>query len=202
MSYVNLVLFDLGGVVCQFFHQRRLAALANLSGLSSEEVHQRIFASGFDLDCDRGRYTLEQNHLELQARLGTPASMDELVDCWAGAFDPVPAVLDVVDRVRAHAATGILTNNGPLVDLMLRQRFTDLLAHFDYPRFSYQARATKPDAQVYRATLSALSATPEHTLFIDDNVSNVLGAQAVGIDAIQFTRVEALTSALHERRLC
>jgi putative hydrolase of the HAD superfamily len=195
------VLFDLGGVVCQFFHGRRLAALAHLSQLTPEEVHRRIFASGFDLECDRGRYTLEQVLEELQARLGTRASVEQLVDCWAGAFVPAPEVLNLVDQVRTRAATGILTNNGPLVDVMLRQRFPDVLAHFDHPRFSYQARATKPDARAYRGTLDALRASAEQTLFIDDNEENVRGARAVGIDAIQFTDVQALRSALEMRKL-
>jgi glucose-1-phosphatase len=61
-------LFDLGGVVCRFSHDTRVAVLARASGLTPAEVHRRLFASGFDLACDRGDYLLEQQCMEMAAQ--------------------------------------------------------------------------------------------------------------------------------------
>jgi putative hydrolase of the HAD superfamily len=201
LSSVQLLLLDLGGVVCEFIHDRRLAALARLSGLASEQVHARLFQSGFDLDCDLGRYSLDQLHTELCARLGIRASLRELSACWAAAFSPNPRVLELVAAVRSRAATGILTNNGPLVEVMLREHFPELVARFDQLCFSYQVQATKPDRRAYLGALERLGVAPARCVFVDDADQNVQGARAVGIDAVRFTSADALASALRERGL-
>jgi HAD superfamily hydrolase (TIGR01509 family) len=198
---IRAVLFDLGGVVCQFSHQQRLAALAGASGLRPDDVHQRLFASGFDLDCDRGHYTLEQQCEQTRARLGVTCSQHELAALWAQAFTPDPHVLAMVSRVRSTALAALLTNNGPLVEVMIREFFPDLNASFDHLCFSYQATATKPEPMVFLKTLERLGVTPEQCVFVDDAEQNVLGARAVGIDAVRFVSAQALATALHERQL-
>ena len=195
------VLFDLGGVVCQFSHQRRLAALARASRLSVEDVHQRLFVSGFDLDCDRGQYSLEQQCARICARLDVSCGQRALAALWAQAFAPDADVLAMVSRVRARAVTALLTNNGPLVHLMLRELFPEVAAVFDHLCFSYQVKATKPEPRAFLGTLERLGASPAQSVFIDDAEQNVDGARAVGIDAIQFVSAELLARALHERQL-
>jgi putative hydrolase of the HAD superfamily len=201
MATARLVLFDLGGVVCDFSHSRRLLALSQLSGIAPEQVHERLFSSGFDLDCDRGRYTLDEQCAEIGHLLGGVYRLDELTRAWARAFVPSPEVLDVVGQVRARAMTATLTNNGPLVERMLRDCFPDVVRQFDRLCFSYQAQATKPDARAYLATLEELGIPPARSLFVDDAEQNVIGAREVGIDAVQFESVAELVNALRRRKL-
>jgi HAD superfamily hydrolase (TIGR01509 family) len=195
------VLFDLGGVVSQFSHDRRLAALGRVSGLAVDEVHQRLFASGFDLDYDRGRYTLEEQCAEIRARLAVTCVQRELAEVWAEAFIPNADVLEMVSRVRSRAVTATLTNNGPLVRLMLREFFPEVAAVFDHLCFSYEVVSTKPEPRAFLGTLERLGALPEHSAFVDDAEQNVQGARAVGIDAIRFASAQSLASALQHRRL-
>jgi glucose-1-phosphatase len=195
------VLFDLGGVVCQFSHDRRLAALAQASGLSVEEVHHRLFASGFDLDCDRGHYTLEQQCAQICARLNLVRSQQELAEFWAEAFVPDADVLAIVGHVRSRAITGILTNNGPLVHLMLDKLFSDVAERFNVLCFSYEVMSTKPEPRAFLATLERLNVTPEQCVFVDDAEQNVQGARAVGIDAVRFVSAQTLAGSLRERQL-
>jgi len=197
----RIVLFDLGGVVCQFSHDRRLAALARDSELSVDEVHRRLFASGFDLDCDCGHYTLEQQCAEIRTRLDVRCGQHELAELWAQAFAPDADVLAMVSRVRSTAITAILTNNGPLVHRMIREFFPDIAAGFDHLCFSYEVMSTKPEPRAFLATLERLGVSPEQCSFVDDAEQNVLGARAVGIDAIRFVSAPMLATALQERQL-
>ena len=81
----------------------------------------------FDLDCDRGHYALEQQCAQICARLNLVRSQHELAEFWAEAFVPDADVLAIVGHVRSRAFTGILTNNGPLVHLMVDEpeKFVD-----------------------------------------------------------------------------
>jgi putative hydrolase of the HAD superfamily len=44
----------------------------------------------------------------------------------------------------------------------------------------------KPDPRAYQLGLAALRATPERTLFVDDQIRNVRGAEAVGIPSLHY----------------
>jgi putative hydrolase of the HAD superfamily len=195
------VLFDLGGVVCSFSHDARLAALSSASGLSDAEVHRRLFESGFDLACDRGDYTLEQQCVEIGARLGLRCTPLRLAELWSHAFSPDTCVLDIVRQVRRTAETAIFTNNGPLVRLMIAELFPGIVASFDRLCFSYQVKATKPDPHAFLTTLERLDVAPASSVFVDDSETNVLGADRVGIDAIHFLGGPELAQAFRERGL-
>ena len=58
----------------------------------------------------------------------------------------------------------------------------------------------KPDAAIFHRLLDRYGLKPEECLFTDDNMPNVIGAQAVGISAVQFTGCAALRNyiALHD----
>ena len=194
-------IFDLGGVACRFLPDRRLSALARASGLSADEVRRRLFATGFDQDCDRGRYTLDEQCAEICARLGVGWDTPRLAELWANAFDPDATVLAVVDRLRRASTTALLTNNGPLVELVVRERWPEVAARFDHLCFSYQVGALKPDPSVFQATRDRLGLRPEQCVFVDDTQAHVDGARAVGLDALLFVSADALASWLQARGL-
>lgn len=195
------VLFDLGGVVCTFCHDARLAVLARASDRTAPQVHRRLFESGFDLACDRGDYSLEPQCLEICSRLDLACTPIELAGLWAQAFSPNPDVLDIATQVRANGVTAVLTNNGPLVQMMINEYFQDIAARIDRLCFSYEVMATKPDPRAFLATLKRLNVAPDSCVFVDDAESNVRGARDVGIDAIQFVGASALANELHQRQL-
>ena len=44
----QVVVFDLGGVVCRFEPDRRMRALVEATGLASEVIQDRVWGSGLD----------------------------------------------------------------------------------------------------------------------------------------------------------
>jgi HAD superfamily hydrolase (TIGR01509 family) len=197
----RLVLFDLGGVGCHFSPARRAEALGRASGLPPDEVQRRLFDSGFDLDCDQGVYSLEAQCQQSCRLLGVSWTPRQLAELWAEALQPDEDVLALIDRLRPLASTGLLTNNGPLPELVVRELYPMVATRFDHLCFSYQACATKPDARAYLAPLERLGYAPGQCVFVDDNADNVLGARAVGIDAFRFVSPEALATQLAARGL-
>jgi putative hydrolase of the HAD superfamily len=195
------VILDLGGVVCRFSSTRRLNALADASGLVAEQVRQRLFTSGFDQDCDRGRYDLQEQCDQISNRLGVAWGVDQIAQLWVEAFEPDPQVLTIIDAVRESAVTALLTNNGPLVHHVVEQLLPDVARRFDQLCFSYQMGALKPYRAVYLATLQRLGTSPDRTVFVDDTPQNVEGAQDAGIDAFRFESADMLLREFQDRKL-
>jgi HAD superfamily hydrolase (TIGR01509 family) len=76
------------------------------------------------------------------------------------------------------------------------KREFDWLSRLDVLVWSYQLRMAKPDPAIYRHVLNELGTRPEETLFLDDKLINIEAAQALGMQAIQFSTVEKLRDDL------
>ena len=61
---------------------------------------------------------------------------------------------------------------------------------------SGREKMVKPDPAFFRLALARWGVPAESCLFIDDNLANVQGARAIGIDAVQFTDAGALRALL------
>lgn len=64
---------------------------------------------------------------------------------------------------------------------------------------SAEEKILKPDPAIYRTLLDRWKLQPLECLFVDDNLANVKGAQAVGIPAVQFTGADALRQLIFNR---
>jgi HAD superfamily hydrolase (TIGR01509 family) len=56
----------------------------------------------------------------------------------------------------------------------------------------------KPSAAIYNCLLERYGLRAEESLFVDDNLANVEGARAVGMQGVQFISAEELERTLKE----
>ena len=61
---------------------------------------------------------------------------------------------------------------------------------------SSEVRLVKPHPEIYQLVLKTLSLEAAETVFIDDRIENIQGAEAVGIRGIQFTSLAQLHADL------
>lgn len=195
---ISTVLFDLGDVACRFRPERRLAALAAVSPLPAATIQARIWDSGFDADCDRGRYSLDEVVEQIGAMLETRLPYPELQAIWALAWEPNEAVLAVAEAVASRVRTAMLSNNGPILYDALPTRFPTVWQRFDPCLFSCHLGANKPDPAIFAAAQARLAEPPERLLHVDDSLAAVEAARAAGWQAIHFTgQLDLYDQVLH-----
>ena len=66
---------------------------------------------------------------------------------------------------------------------------------------SGEVKQLKPNPEIFYTLLNKFNLKPEESLFIDDNLKNVEGAKAVGINAVLFRGVEKLRKDLKNLRV-
>jgi putative hydrolase of the HAD superfamily len=180
-----VLLIDLAGVLFRFDHERRLRVLAECLRLPAQRVDQLLWESGFSHDCDVGRYpNAAAARAEIRRRTAYRGSDSALDRAWCSAYEPDPAVLDIVRAARLPR--GIFTNNGPLEEDTLPGLYPDAFEPFGHRFFAWRLDANKPDARAYEHVTELLGVAPGDVAFIDDSPDNVDGARTFGWDAVLF----------------
>jgi glucose-1-phosphatase len=198
----RLVIFDMDEVLFRLNRKRRLHTLAALTGLPPERIDETIWRSGFDDDCDRGRYSAEECHRETCARLGVRLSVEELIGARITAMAPIASVWRMAAAVRQRAALAMLTNNNLLLKRELPRHFPQVPELFGaHAFFSAELGLSKPDPEIFREVARRVGQRPEETLLIDDGAGYVEGARAAGLQAHRFRTSTALRQELHARGL-
>lgn len=78
----------------------------------------------------------------------------------------------------------LLSNESLQLEPRLRELAIDDL--FDQVLISARIGVMKPDPTAYRVALQALNVAPHEAIFVDDSLTNVRGAQPLGIHAVLF----------------
>src|SRR6478752_10422364 len=119
-----MIVWDLGDVVAHFRPERRLAALARHTGLAPDHVDAVVWRSGLDRAAERGELSDDDVWRRTIDALDGRIERDTLRACWATAFEPNRAVLDLIDELQAPAA--LLTDNGPILEACLGEELDDI----------------------------------------------------------------------------
>jgi putative hydrolase of the HAD superfamily len=195
------VIFDYGGVLA--FHQtasdvERLAAIANLP----LDVFERCYWADRG-PYDKGLLTAEDYWGDIGRKAGRAFSaaqirdlIDADIDSWTH-FDSV--MYSFVDSLAAQGKRVAVLSNMPH-ELGESIKATAIgFKPFHHLTLSYEVRSIKPEAGIYRHCLEGIGTSAEETLFLDDRLENVKGAERLGIHALQFTSREEVLPKLQER---
>ncbi len=187
-SYGGFI-FDYGGVLVQHQSDGDQAHMAKIAGVPKQAFGELYWSERTDYDKDLISYT------EYWERLGKKAgitlnerTIEQLVELdtlsWM-QFDE--SMWGWIDQLRAAGKRVAILSNMPrkLGEALKSQ--TDKLSKFDQVTLSYEVGSAKPEPTIYEHCLEGLGTPPEQTLFLDDKMANVQGAELFGMRALQFT---------------
>lgn len=114
---------------------------------------------------------------------------------------PIQEMIDLVHAFKKrNFGVYLLTNVTPDTFFALRQQ-DSLLNMFDGILASFQAKALKPQPEIYQKFLEQFSLQPQECLFIDDQGANIIAAKQLGIDGIVCSDYRSVCQELKERGL-
>jgi FMN phosphatase YigB (HAD superfamily) len=192
---IEAVVVDLGGVAARFVPERRLAALAALSGVPEAKIQEELFDSGFESRAERGVFSTRQVFQKLESVLGR-VPRDALLDAWAQAFEADSDVLALVARIPGPRT--LFTNNGPMLDACFAGPLQELAGPFTKLVCSWHVNAVKPEAAAFERATGLLAAAPGHLLLLDDSAANVEAARRSGWNAEQVSGAGEVQAALEK----
>ena len=191
-------IFDYGGVLA---HHQSDADQARMAGLAAIP-RERFFNLYWDtrLEYDKGSVTAAEYWGNIGRAAGKTLSetiVAQIIDAdnrsWM-QFDQT--MWDWIAELRAAGKRVAMLSNMPrdLGEALASQ--TDRLRAFDHVTVSYDIHSAKPEPAIYQHCLAGIETAPERTIFLDDRIVNVRGAESLGIHAIEFLNRDDVLSRL------
>jgi putative hydrolase of the HAD superfamily len=182
-------IFDYGGVLVHNQTNEDRARLADLAGIPQPLFEELYWANRMDYDKDL--LTAAQYWTGVAQQGGsslTPHAIAELIELDSTSWMQFDSLMwDWAEELRvAGKRVAMLSNMPRELGEALRTR-TNRLDTFDYVTLSYEVRAAKPEPPIYEHCLEGLGTPSHRTLFLDDRIANVQGAELLGIRGLQFT---------------
>ena len=180
-------LFDLGNTVIKLAYERVIEKICARGNVTRDELVELLEKPGAYRDMERGSVSFQEFHEFLADRAGYRGTIDELQEVWSDFFDgPVIGIEDLLERVRKRYRVGFLSNSNEVHAELIPKRFASLFGKEDRFIFSHRFKCAKPDPEIFNRALEVVGALPQHAIFLDDNVDNVLSARAIGMMAYHF----------------
>jgi glucose-1-phosphatase len=191
---VDLVLFDLGGVLIQ---PGGVAAMRALAGIDSdEELWSRWLGCPWVQRLETGRCTPEEFADGMVADWGlelAPAAFLQEFGGWPEP--PFEGALELVDAVQARVPAGFLSNMNAF-QWAANYEGVPLTQAFSFRFLSFELGLVKPDAAIFSAVADRLPVPRRAVLFLDDNLVNVEAADEAGFTARHVRGIAAARDAL------
>lgn len=189
VSSFQAFMLDYGGVLVHAQTDADQAKLASIAGIPKDLFTELYWSERPDYDKDVISGTEYWTRIAHRAGVTlSPQSVEDLTELdsvsWM-QFDP--GMWEWVDELRrAGKRVAMLSNMPRDLGEVLKSR-TGKLDHFDHVTLSYELGVMKPEPAIYEECLEGLATPPEQTLFLDDRIANIHGAELLGIRAMQFT---------------
>src|SRR6185437_5666890 len=191
-------IFDYGGVLAYHQTDADQARLADIAAIPRDLFSNLYWDTR--LDYDKGSVTAAEYWGNIARGAGktlSAAVIEEIVDAdnrsWMQFDDEM---WNWIAELRAAGKRVAMLSNMPrdLGEALASQ--TDRLRAFDHVTVSYDIHSAKPEPAIYQHCLAGIGTAPERTIFLDDRIANVRGAESLGIHAIEFLNRDDVLSRL------
>ncbi len=194
-SYINPrienirnIIFDLGGVIINLDNKLTEKAFSALGAKAFSSYFGHGFAASFFADYEVGKISDQEFVQAMKQMLGREIPDQTIIDAWnALLLDFPPANIELLGKLKDSYRLFLFSNTNSLHLEALRTIFESqfpaqsLDNFFEKAYYSHILRMRKPDRESFEYIIRENGLDPSSTLFVDDALINVEGANAAGL---------------------
>lgn len=185
MTNYKAIIFDLGKVVFDLSFDRVFQYWAVASGKEFTEIKSKFqFDNIFD-HFEKNEISPQQFRQEISKRLDIKLSDDDFDKGWCSLYlDTYVGIDDLLSDLKRKYKLVALTNTNIIHSNVRQTKYADILKYFERIFSSHEMGERKPDAKAFQIVLDYLQVAPQQTVFLDDNIDNIKGAEKLEIKTI------------------
>jgi putative hydrolase of the HAD superfamily len=194
---VDVLLFDLGGVVIDVDFRRCFERWADASGTGIDHIVSRFaFDTAYEQH-ERGGLDVAAYFQRLRLALGVDLGDAELLEGWNDIYvGVVPGVGRLLAAAGGQFPLYAFTNSNPSHQAVWSKRFADDLEVFTATFVSSDIGQRKPERAAFDTITEMIGVPASRILFFDDLAENVAGALDAGLQAVHVSTTSSVSSAL------
>lgn len=188
----SAIIFDLGGVVLNLNYDLTVQAFQDLSkenfaALYAQSQQDKIFDQ-FEI----GQITASEFRDYMRSFMGQSFS-DEIIDkAWNAMLLDLPLQrIELIAQLKKHYQVYLFSNTNEIhlsafKRIIAEQQGDSQLLEklFDQAYYSHVVGKRKPNAEAFETVLNQHGLVASETLFIDDSIQHIEGAQKLGLQTI------------------
>ena len=194
----RVFIFDLFGVLIEFDNDIVYSRLARHCR-DEQEAFSRLNNLMARVDVITGAVTLPEIYESLIEIHGLSLSYEKFVEAWLEPYsNPLPGMAQILEQLSRSYRLFLLSN----VDGYYWQTVRALHPELDYFSalfVSCNLGLAKPESAIFEHVIRMSGVHPIDCLFIDDTITNINAAGAMGFQTHLFTGVDAFRMELERR---
>ena len=188
---IRNMVFDIGNVLMDFRWKEYMRSLFGEDETLIQTINQGIWHNGCWAAMDKGE--MDGAATLRSAVAFAPQYEKEIkltLDSVAHAFHKFKYSIPWIQDLKRMGLNVYYLSNYSAFSLAANRDVLDFIPYMDGGVFSLEAKALKPEPEIYRCLCEKFGLKPEECLFTDDVLENVKGAQACGFQGIVFEGYE------------
>jgi putative hydrolase of the HAD superfamily len=146
---------------------------------------------------ERGEISAAEFYASLRTSLGLLLTDAQFEEGWnAILIEEKRAVTELIADLHARLPTYVFSNANVTHQNFWNLHYAHVVAPFRHVFVSSDIGMRKPEPEAFLHVAREMGVAPERILFFDDLLSNVEGARAVGMQAVQVRSAEDVRDAL------
>lgn len=186
MKYEAIV-FDLGGVLIDLDYQLTIDAFKKLGISDFDKMYSQAAQNNLFDDFETGQISAQRFINTLLPYLSQGTTPNKVVQAWNAMILSVPPEkIELLEKLRKDYPIYLLSNTNELHVPVVRREWAKVTDKpmedfFDHIYFSHEIHLRKPDDAIFEFVCAQQNLLPEKTLFIDDSIQHIKGAENVGL---------------------
>ncbi|HXB07869.1 MAG TPA: HAD family phosphatase [Puia sp.] len=191
MRGIKNIIFDLGGVILNLDNQRTTDAFVSLGLKNIKEYFGHGYAASFFKDYEVGRITDRQFIDAIRETAGLNAADQAIMDAWNALLLDFPAErIHLLQELRKNYRLFLFSNTNAIHLAQLQMIYARTFGGgslddlFEKTYYSHLLGMRKPDQASYEHIIRENGLNGPETLFVDDAIINVEGAEQAGLKGL------------------
>ena len=186
----DAIIFDLGGVIINLDYQLTIEAFKKLGIDNFEEMYTQAKQNNLFDDFETGKISSQHFINSLLPFLPSGTSANKVVHAWNAMILDFPKKrLELLDQLNSKYRVFLLSNTNDIHLQAVNRSLANttdrkLETYFEKVYLSHEVKLRKPHKEIFELVCTEQNLNPETTIFIDDTIGHVNGANSIGLKGI------------------
>jgi glucose-1-phosphatase len=191
MQQIKNILFDFGGVFIDVDYKKTEDAFINAGIINFHDLYSQHNASPLFEQLERGEVNDTHFYETVRKVSGLALTNEQISNCWNSMLGEFyPEAIDKAKTLRKKYRLFLFSNTNSIHYDCVMNKYEQQFGKRDFDKlfekayYSHTSGIRKPYPEAFEWVLNDAGIIPAETLFIDDTISNIEGAEKAGLSTI------------------